>query len=184
MTFTTVLDAIPKTITAGESVSWRVSLADYPASSSWVLTYTLVKSDNQIQIAASASGADHLVEIPFATTQAYDPGEYDYQAHVSNGTERYRVGSGKIKILTDFSTQTDGYDNRSHNRKVLDALEAVIENRASKTQLTQTVGPVQIQHMSHDELMQAQKKYAFKCAREDLRAGRKLKRTIKPKFYS
>lgn len=174
MTFTTVLDAIPKTITAGESVSWRVSLADYPASSSWVLTYTLVKSDNQIQIAAAASGADHLVEIPYTTTQAYDPGEYDYQAHVSNGTERYRVGSGKIEILADFAVQVDGYDNRDWLDTSIEALQASIQSRASKTQLSQTVGGVQIQHMSLTDQINALREL------KNIRAGKKIaKRGLK-----
>ncbi len=184
MTFTTVLDAIPKTITAGESISWRVSLADYPASSSWVLIYTLINADNKITITATADGVYHLIEIDMATSGAYAAGEYEWQAHVSNGVERYKVGGGLIVILVDFAAQAGGYDSRSHVKRILDALEAAMDSRASKTQLTQTVGGVQVQYMTHDQLSKARDEYQRRYDRAQLKAGRKRKRTIKPRFTS
>jgi hypothetical protein len=185
MSYTTVLSNIPKKITAGESVSWSVTLGDYPASSGWVVTYTLVKSDARIQIVSTASGDAHLVEIPFATTAAYDAGKYHYQTHVSNGVERYQVGEGVIEVLPDFATQETGYDGRSHVKKVLDALEAVIENRASKTQMVQEVAGVQIQHMTTDQIIKLRDQYYSKYMRECAASGRaKTRRTIKPRFRS
>lgn len=148
MSYTTVLSNIPKKITAGESVSWSVSLDDFPASAGWVITYTLVKSDTRIQIVSTADGDTHLVEIPFATTAEYDDGEYHYQTHVSNAVERYQVGEGAIEILPDFATKTDGHDGRTWVEIAIDALEAAIEGRAGKTQLQQTINGLQVQHMS------------------------------------
>lgn len=147
MTYVNVLNDIPAEITAGESVSWLKSLSDYPASDSWVLTYSLVKSDNQIQIVAAADGDDHLIEIPIATSTDYEVGDYAFQAHVSNGTERYQVDSGKIEIVADFAAQGSGYDSRTMLEKQIDALDAAIYGRASKTQLMQTISGMQIQHM-------------------------------------
>ena len=37
-------------------------------------------------------------------------------------------------MLPDLATKSTGYDARTHARIVLDAIEAVIENRASKDQ--------------------------------------------------
>lgn len=185
MSYTTVLSNIPAKITAGESVSWSITLGDFPASDGWAVTYTLVKSDAQIQIVSAASGDAHLIEIPFATTAAYDAGEYHYQAHVSNAVERYQVGEGIVEILPDFATKTSGHDGRSHVKKVLDALEAVIENRASKTQMVQEIAGVQIQHMTTDQIITLRDKYFSKYMRECATAGRgKTRRIIKPRFKS
>lgn len=183
MAYVTVLDSIPSKLTAGESVSWPVSLSDYPASDSWVLTYTFIKSDTRIQITADADGDDHLVEVAAATTAAYAVGEYEFQAHISNGTERYQVDSGVIEIVTDFAEQSDGYDSRSHVKIVLDALEAAIEGRASKTQMSQMVGSIQVQHMTLMEQTRIRDNYAAKYRNELVKAGAiKPSRTIKTRF--
>lgn len=185
MSYTTVLSNIPAKITAGESVSWSVTLGDFPASAGWVITYTLVKSDTRIQIVSTADGDAHLVEIPFAVTADYDAGEYHYQAHVSNTVERYQVGEGVIEVVPDFATKDTGHDGRSHVKKVLDALEAVIENRASKTQMVQEVAGVQIQHMTTDQIIKLRDQYFSKYMRERAAAGRgKTRRIIKPRFKS
>ena len=183
MAYTTVLSDIPSTLTAGESISWSKSYSDYPASDSWVLTYTLIKSDNQIQIVASADDDDHLIEVPAATTAAYTVGEYDWQAHITDGTERYLVDSGVIEVITDFAEQSSGFDSRSHVKIVLDALESAIEGRASKTQLTQRVGNTEVQHMSFADLAAARDLYAAKYNLELVKAGKRTSsRKIKTRF--
>ncbi len=155
MAYVTVFNDIPDRITAGESVAWSVSLSDYPASESWVLTYTLVKAGLKISIIAQADGDNHLVQIPFATTAGYQAGTYHFQAHAANGTERYLVGQGKIEILPDFAEQSAGYDARPWYDVAIDALEASVQGRASKTQMSQMVGKVQVQHMTLDEQLTA-----------------------------
>lgn len=164
-------------------MSWKWSDGDFPASESWELTYTLVKSDAQLQIVATADGDDHLVEVAAATSAAYEVGEYEWQAHVANGTERYQVAVGMLTIVTDFAGQASGFDNRSHAKIVLDALEAAIEGRASKTQMLQMVGGVQVQHMTLREQTAMRDQYAAKYRQEQVRAGKVTPSpTIKPRF--
>jgi len=155
MSYTTVLSNIPKKITAGESVSWSVTLDDFPASAGWVVTYTLVKSDTRIQIVSTANGINHLVEIPYTTTADYTAGEYRYQAHVSNAVERYQVATGIIEVLPDFATKTTGHDARTWLEIAIDALEAAIEGRASKTQLQQSINGIQVQHLDLNDQLTA-----------------------------
>jgi hypothetical protein len=185
MAYTVVDSDVPDRLVAGESASWKWSDSRFPASASWVLTYTLVNASAKITITGSADGADHLVELAKATTEAYEAGEYDWQAHVSDGTERYRVDAGVIEIVTDFAAATGGHDARSHVKKVLDALEAAIEGRASKTQLEQAVGGVQVRHMTLAEQVKLRDRYAAKYRRELVAAGKaKSRRIIKPRFQS
>lgn len=76
-------------------------------------------------------------------------------------------------------------DEPSHVKKVLDALEAAIEGRASKTQIQQSVQGISIQHMTLAEQMDARDRYARKYHKE--RAAQGLvssRRTIKPRFVN
>ena len=163
-------------------MSWKWTHATFPASA-WTLVYTLVSSSAQIQITASASGSDHLVEVTSTTTGGYTAGDYTWQAHVSKDDERYKVGEGLLTVVPDFADQGSGYDSRSHVKKVLDALEAAIEGRASKTQLQHSVEGVSIQHMTHTELLDLRDRYAAKY-RKELAAlkGQSLERTTTARF--
>lgn len=128
MAFTPPL-AEPLIIVAGDLASWKRTLSDFPAST-WTLSYAFAKSGSQFTITASASGNDHLISVPTATWAA---GLYTVQGYVTNGSERHIVFEADIQIESNLATATGGLDTRSHARKVLDALEAVLEARASKS---------------------------------------------------
>jgi len=185
MAFAKVLTDVPDRLVAGESASWKWADSDFPASSSWVLTYTLVNSSAKISFSASADGDDHLVELAKTVTVDYAAGEYDWQAHVTNGTERYKVDEGVIEIVTDFAAADGSYDARSHVKKTLDAFRATLEGRATKTQLHQEHEGVQIQHIPHDKLVKLCATYEAKYRRELEAAGKATpRRIIKPRFSS
>ena len=65
----------PRSFTAGDTVVWKRSLSDYPATASWVLSYTFNGPDKYAATAA-ASGDDFLVTLLAATTAVYLPGYY------------------------------------------------------------------------------------------------------------
>jgi len=187
MAYVNVLDAIPDQITVGESVSWKYSNTDYPASAGWALTYTLIRSTARIQIVSTADGDDHLIEVAATVSALYTAGTYDWQAHISNGTERYQVADGVIEVLADFAASglSGGFDARSHVKKVLDALEAAIEGRASKTQINQSVGGMTIGHMTLADQVAMRDKYRAKYQQELVAAGKAKSRTIiRSRFYN
>lgn len=182
MTYTTLLDGLPAKFTAGESLSWSLSFSDYPASDSWVLTYTLINATHKITITASADGDDHLIEVSSETSAAYNAGEYKVQAHISNGTEKYQVDVGAVEILTDYAEETT-FDSRSKVKIILDALEDVLANRATKTQLSQAIGNVSVTHWDFEKIRKERDIYAAKYRQEQIRAGViKSRRTIKVRF--
>lgn len=127
--------AEPLSVTVGDLVTWKRTLSDYPATT-WTLTYALTKSGTQITITGTASGTDHLVSVAKATTANWTAGTYAIQGYVTSGSERYQVFSGTITLLPNLAAQTGGYDNRSHAKKVLDAIETVLESRAGKEVLS------------------------------------------------
>ena len=128
----------PITIIAGDRLSFkRTNLdADYPVAS-YSLKYSARLENSgstEITFTASESGNDYLIEVPAATTAAYIVGTYHWQAYIirTSDSERITIDSGtwKVKPNRDIATT----DPRSHIKKVLDAIESVIENRATLDQ--------------------------------------------------
>lgn len=119
----------PQTLRAGDSWSWSRSLPDYPATD-WTLTYTLINSSAKITITGSADESNHSVSVSAATTAAYSSGRYDWTASVSDGTDVITVGYGRAQILPNLAAAST-LDNRSHAQKMLDAIEAALEGRAT-----------------------------------------------------
>lgn len=121
--------SVPASVTAGDTLTWRISLADYPASDGWALKYRLISLSNKYDITAAADGDDHLVTVAAATSAAYVAGAYAWIAYATKGTERYTIGQGSLAIQADLAAQAAGYDTRSHAKKTLAAIEAWIEAR-------------------------------------------------------
>lgn len=173
----------PTSIVAGDTITWKRSLADYPASEGWALSYALVKDGDLITITAAADGDDHLVEVSAVITNAYAVGAYRWQAYVTNSGDRHTVGEGRIEVLPNFATQSSGYDSRSHYEKVVEALRAALEGRASKTQASYSVstatGSRSISQLSHTEILTALRKYEGLARRERGEVGRGR---IRPRF--
>lgn len=124
----------PSLFTAGDSIQWTKSVPDFPATAGNTLSYALINAANKIEFDAVQSGSDYQVSLPSSTTSGYEPGEYKWQSYITdNADNRTQVGEGTIKIVPNFADLTT-YDARGHVKKVLDAIEAVIEGRATKDQ--------------------------------------------------
>jgi hypothetical protein len=173
----------PLEIVAGDTAKWRVSETDYPPAT-WTLTYSLVCADARISITATNNGDNtHLVSVAATTTDDWTPGNYYYQAYMTSGAERFMLREGYVEIKPNFATLSAGYDARSHVKKVLDAIEAVIENKATSDQLSYSIAGRSLQRMSWDQIMSAYDDYKRKWEREqaklrgtrDLETGRKVK---------
>ena len=178
MAYAQVFDKIPPKITAGTSVSWAVSVPDFPATKGWALTYTMVIPSAQVVIESTTDGDAFLFEIPFSESSKWAPGVYSWQSYVSNGTERYLIDSGRVEVVLDLESATSGHDARSWIDVAIAALRAAIAGRASKTQLVQIVDGVQVQHMTIEAQKMALDMLLFK--RVEMRG--KWRRRICTKF--
>jgi len=155
---------------AGTSLEFTRAFADYPAPA-WTLSYALVAAGHRITFTGADNGDGlHLINVAAASTAAWAAGRYEYQATVSNGSERITVETGTIQIFPDFAAQTSGYDGRSHARKVLDAIEATLEGRAteshSEVQIGTPNGPRRVIELSPTELLKFRNQYMAEVSRE------------------
>lgn len=124
----------PLELVAGDRWTWkRTDLgADYPPAS-FTLKYSarLDNAATEIEITATASGSDYLIEVLSATTAAFPVGRYRYQAYITRISDAQRItlnsGFFEVKPNRDIATT----DPRTHARKVLDSVETAIEGFAS-----------------------------------------------------
>lgn len=121
--------AEPLSARAGDTWRWQRALPDYPAPL-WTLSYTLFASSGIVTFSSTPDGSQHRIHLAPSATAAYLAGRHDWIAHVSDGTDRHQVASGVMQVLPNLS-EAASYDGRSHARKVLDALNALLEQRAS-----------------------------------------------------
>lgn len=158
----------PATLLAGDTAKWLKTLAEFPASEAWVLTYTLVSAAARITFAASSSGDDYLVNVSAATTAAWASGAYEWRAQVSKSGEVFTVATGTIAVQPSFASAVD---NRSHARKALSNIEAYLENSANLTASMYEIAGRKLQRISLPELLALRDKYKGEVAREDAAAN-------------
>jgi DNA-binding ferritin-like protein (Dps family) len=165
----------PSEITAGDLTQWRrEDLSDYD-NSLYTLTYSARLSGTgatEITVTATADGSDYIVSIGSTVTAAMATGHYYWQAYLTrdSDSERIVIGSGTWKVLENLDTDTS--DPRSHARKMVDMLEAVLENRATNDVINYAIGARQITKMLPDELTKWRAHYRSELATEDAKIAR------------
>lgn len=162
-----VTEATPARIIAGDTAQWQKTFSDYPASAGWALKYSLVKAGNKYDIDGTAAGDDFLMTATAATTAAWAKGSYKYQARMTKGSEAHTVEQGNIEIVANYSTAAGGLDDRTHARKVLDAIEAVIENRATMDQQEYQIGDRMLKRTDLADLYKLRSQYKALVANEE-----------------
>lgn len=118
----TVPTVEPASVVAGDTLTWKRTLADYPAGT-WTLKYRLINSAGKFDITAAASGTDHLVTVSSTTSGGYTAGDYAWTAWVEKTGERVTVGSGTITVQPNIAALTT-LDARTDAAKILDQLQA------------------------------------------------------------
>lgn len=168
----------PLEFIAGDTIIWEKSLSDYPADDSWVLSYAIRdNSGHNYPVTAAASGDKHLVTITAATSAAYVPGTYSWQSYVTKSTVRHSVASGSLNILPNFATATG--DLRSNAKRILDAVEAVLEGQATTAQQEYTIQGRSLKKIPIADLIVLRDKYASIYQSE--LAAERIKNGLAPK---
>jgi hypothetical protein len=193
----------PTEFRVGDSISWVrravqaveandngvLEYTDIKASDGWTLKFTAVGKVGIIAITASADD-DNADDFKFtaaaATTAAYAAGDYQWQITATKSTTRYTIAEGLITLLDNISGRSALYDNRSHAKKVLDAIEAVIEGRASQDQMQYSIAGRSLSRTPIPDLMKLRATYKTEYDNElataNMEAGLGSKRKIYTRF--
>lgn len=184
----TPLDREPTSFTAGDTLAWTRSLADYPASAGWVLAYRFISPTSKFDITGTASGDDHAIAVAAATSAAYVVGTYSWQGFVTKAAERHTVGTGVCEVLPNLAAiAAAGYDNRTPARKALDALNAGLETFGSNAHVQgYVVEGREMKYRTFADFMAARDRLVQEVAREDAaqraRAGLPGKNRLRVQF--
>lgn len=157
----------------GDTLEFLTTVTAYPPADGWTLKYRLVprSSGTAIEITATTSGSDYLVQVGSATTATWTAGEYSWLSWVEKTGARYTVDTGLVTLQANPAT-TASWDARSHAQKVLEAIEAVMENRATLDQMEYTIGGRSLRRTPLADLIKLHRRYQALVANEE--AAQKL----------
>ena len=138
------MDSIRK----GDTYNLQVHFDDYPASL-YSAVLSIVNVNNCYTATATASVDDFIFTIADTSTGLYEAGDYTYYVRVSYSGDVHTAQVGTIKILPNITT---AIDTRSQAKRNLDALNAVYEGRATRSDLSYTVAGRTLQSFSPKQL--------------------------------
>ena len=159
----------PFSLVIGDRWTWKKDdFSDYP-SSAYTLKYSFRldgAGSTEIEITASANGTAFKIEVGQNTTKNYTAGDYHWQAYLirNSDNERVTIDTGYIDIRPNRDAATT--DPRSHYKIVLDAVEAVLEKRATKDQEAYSINGRSLTRTSIEELMKLRDTYRGKYVAE------------------
>ena len=162
----------PSTLVLGDYWAWkRDDLADTYPISSYALTYEFHNDVggggiHKFTLTATEANDTYYIEAASSSTTGYAIGDYIWEAYITKASDsnRVMVDSGRTTITQNLADTNA--DLRSHAKKVLDAIEAVIENRASMDQSSMSIAGRSLSRMSIDELMTFRDRYKAEYLKE------------------
>lgn len=148
----------PASFVQGETVKWRWRDADYPPGT-WTLSYSFVNADNAARSVTGTDNGDntHLITLADTDSRNFGAGDWAWQAFVTDGSERFLVGTGRLEVVRDF-TGADNFEPRSDWEVILDAITATIKGTATVQQSSMSVGGRSLSERSVEELLTLQHK--------------------------
>ncbi len=163
------VSTFPAKATAGLTFQATVTAAEYPPGWSFSLH---LRGPAAINL-AGAVGADGAVTFAAtaAATAAWADGAYWWTIRATDGTDVHEVGTGQMQVLPDLASVTGTYDGRTQNEIALDAINAVLENRASQDQQRYVINNRELWRTPIAELLKLRSFYNTRVRRERRGAG-------------
>lgn len=155
----------PETLVVGDRWVWQRPdlVTDYPTDQ-YALTYefhcdTGGGGSHKFTVTASETTTSYVVEVASTITDDYTANQYKWYAFITrtSDSERVAVDNGLTSLVANYADTNA--DLRTHAKKVLDAVQAVIENRATIDQSSFSIAGRSLSRMSIDELFLVRDRY-------------------------
>lgn len=157
---------LPVRIINGTTSSCRLSCG-YTPREGWALTLALRGPGEPAEVAGVADGDDFLVTLPVDLSV----GRWWWQARVTDGTDTHIPLAGELLVEENLFDQGADFDGRSEARRALDAIEAVLANKASQDQQSYTIKGRSLSRYPVADLLRLRAFYVTKVRREQGRSG-------------
>ncbi len=172
------LSRMPASLIAGDSLRLSIAGGDYPAAEGWSVAMVLqaLAGGAPTSVNATVEGGDWLLMLTSTASAALAPGSYRYLIAATNEGDRQTIDHGELLVKPDPAKPAT--DQRSAARRALDAIDAVLESRASSEDLKYTFADGRaLDKIPHGDLLALRKHYARIVARETNK-GRGPKRVL------
>ncbi|MFN3615498.1 MAG: hypothetical protein ACK4WC_13205, partial [Rubrimonas sp.] len=137
----------------------------YPPAEGWSLTYHLaLEAGGPVQTLATSAEGFALDAAP-AETALFAAGRWSWRAVLADGASRVTVGAGVLTVASDPALATAA-DTRTVNARILSAIEATLEGRATKDADAYSIEGRSISRTPMDVLLKARAKFAELVRRE------------------
>jgi hypothetical protein len=121
----------PSRLRAGDSVAWVESLPGFSPADGWTLAYSISNPTKALQVQATPLGGDFQVSISSAVSATLTPGSYTLIGYVSKAGQRHSLTETLLTVIPDV---TAAVDRRSQAERTLEAINALLEGKASDDQ--------------------------------------------------
>lgn len=183
----TVTDGEPARVIAGDTVAWRRAdlLADYP-SSEYSLHYRGRRAGDATASFNVSANSSYQVTVAAAATQAWSPGVWHWQAYITRTSDsaRVTVAEGTFEVVANRATST--VDPRSHAKRMLDAIETLLEGKAADDVDEYSINGRSLKKIPVAELVKWRDRYRAEWLREkaaeDIRRGLGSSRKVMVRF--
>lgn len=161
-----ILDALPAQFRAGDTVKLTREGGDFPAVDWPSRLIIFQKGATRYRINGTVSGANFSFEIKPTASKNWEPGQYTWvEFAVNAASERAEIANGSVYIGSNL---VDG-SPKTHARKILENLQAKLENRALPNNDIESsnINGQQIIRMSTEQLVKLIAYYEAKVFAED-----------------
>ena len=181
---------VPKEIVIGDFVQFKsTKFSDDYANTAHTLTFVARSGEGanvEFTITATNTDDDYLFTAATTATASYTAGLYHYQIEVlqTSSSNRIVVDQGELTVFDDLDV--NAVDPRTHSEKMLQKIEAVLENRADGDLTSYSIAGRSISKMSPEELLTWRDYYRREVKAHqrklDIKHGRKTSASILMRF--
>ncbi|MCG2600563.1 MAG: hypothetical protein KBO59_23955 [Achromobacter sp.] len=167
------MTSMPARIVAGDSLTLGIAAGSYPAADGWAVSLTLqpIAGGTPVEVGGTDGAQEWVLTLTSAVSANLSIGAHRYLIAATKAGERSTIAFGEVLVLANPAS--DATDQRSPARRALDAIDAVIEQRASSADMKFVFEDGRsIEKVPHADLLRLRAHYARIVEREKrARAG-------------
>ncbi|PCJ55314.1 MAG: hypothetical protein COA79_20960 [Planctomycetota bacterium] len=176
---------IPTLLIAGDTLSFTYDISEYSSDDGYSATFLLNSSAQSYSVSSSGVGAEYSFSETSANTSSWVAGTYTYWIYISKTGEHHTIITDEIEIKANVVSGP--IDIRTHAQKVLDSINAVLENRAGQDYTDYNLpGGLSVSKLDPVDLLKFKKEYEAirrqEVKAEDIRNGKTSGNIVKARF--
>jgi hypothetical protein len=157
-------------LAAGDTWTWPICDVGYDLTV-WTVKYFL-RGAKKLDLAMEADGVGgYQLKAAAIDTAKLTAGDYSWVLVVTKDSDRVELARGLVKIKPDIAAADENFDGRSFAKKMLDAVRAVMEGRATRVEKSYQFNGKALELQTMSELRAAEKDYAQQVRNEQIASG-------------